>query len=161
MYTHNQNPMIMTDEFFMPFEGRLNPDNRWVSMASLIPWAKVESEYVKRLGGPNQGSRAKTVRFALSTPIIKKKLGLSDEETFETVTENPYMQCFPGFEAFKYTPPFEASSMSYFRKQFDADYINSLNERMVERQQAAEAEPSDTADKPENDDYHKPPLLQR
>lgn len=101
MYAHNQNQMIMPDEFFLPFEGRLNLDNRWVVMASLIPWAEVESEYIKRLGDPNQGSQAFSVRFALGALIIKEKFGLSDEETVEALMENPYLQYFLGLEAFQ------------------------------------------------------------
>lgn len=91
MYEHNANQLIMPDEFFLPFGGRLNPDNRWVVMASLIPWAEVEVEYVKSLGDPNQGSRAYRVRLALGSLIIKEKLGLSDEETVLSITENPYL----------------------------------------------------------------------
>lgn len=66
------------------------------------------------------------------------------------------MQYFLGLEAFKDEPPFEASAMTHFRKRFDADYINRLNERMVQMQQGA-SEP-DTDDTPEgNDDHHNPP----
>jgi len=34
MYEHNANQLIMPDEFFLPFKGTLNPDNRWVVRAS-------------------------------------------------------------------------------------------------------------------------------
>lgn len=49
--------------------------------------------------------------------------------------------------------------MTHFRKRFDAQYINSLNERMVQMQQAeSAAEQSGTADSQENDyDHHNPP----
>lgn len=40
IYEHNANQLIMPDEFFIPFGGRLNPDNRWIVMASLIPWGE-------------------------------------------------------------------------------------------------------------------------
>lgn len=40
----------MPNEFFLTFGGRLNSHNRWVVMASLILWAEIEAEYVKRLG---------------------------------------------------------------------------------------------------------------
>ena len=156
MYAHNQNQMIMPDEFFLPFEGRLNPDNRWVVMASLIPWAEVESEYIKQLGDTNQGSRAHSARLALGALIIKETLGLSDAETVETVTENPYMQYFLGLGAFKDKPPFDASSMTHFRKRFDAAYINTLNERMV-RMQRTTSESPDTADTPDDDNHSNPP----
>src|SRR5699024_12663673 len=85
MYAHNQNQMIMPDEFFLPFEGQLNADNRWVRMASLIPWAEVESEYIKQLGDTNQGSQANSARLALGALIIEAKRGRSDIGTGETV----------------------------------------------------------------------------
>src|SRR5690625_5575547 len=92
MYEHNANQLIMPDEFFLPFGGSLNPGNRWIVMASLIPWAEVETEYKKRLGTLNEGSKAYSVRLALGSLIIKEKLRLSDEETVLAITENPYLQ---------------------------------------------------------------------
>ena len=39
-------------DFYMPFSGKLNPDNRWVKLARLVPWA-VENvfTYVLSLSG--------------------------------------------------------------------------------------------------------------
>lgn len=56
MYDHNinQNQMILPHECFLPFEGQLNPDNRWGVMATLIPWAEVEVTYVQTLGDTTQ-----------------------------------------------------------------------------------------------------------
>src|SRR5690625_3552541 len=151
MYEHNANQLIMPDEFFLPFGGRLNPDNRWVVMASLIPWAEVEIEYVKRLGDPNQGSRAFPVRLALGSLIIKEKLGLSDEETVLSITENPYLQYFIGLHEFQEEAPFDASSMTHFRKRFDADFINDLNESIVQKQQETSSQKRSKNDPPDND----------
>lgn len=151
MYEHNANQLIMPDEFFLPFGGRLNPDNRWVVMASLIPWAEVEVEYVKSLGDPNQGSRAYPVRLALGSLIIKEKLGLSDEETVLSITENPYLQYFIGLHEFQEKAPFDASSMTHFRKRFDADFINDLNERIVQKQQETSSQKQSKNDPPDND----------
>src|SRR5690625_2937956 len=123
MYTHNTNQLIMPDEFFLPFGGTLNPDNRWVVIASIIPWAEVESEYIKRLGKHNEGKKAYPVRLALGSLIIKEKMGLSDEETVLAITENPYLQYFIGLQEFQQKKPFDASSMTHFRKRFDADFI--------------------------------------
>ena len=148
MYEHNENQMIMPDEFFLPFGGRLNPDNRWVVMASLIPWTDIETEYVKRLGDTRQGSRAYSVRLALGSLIIKEKLGLSDEETVQTITENPYLQYFIGLHEFQEKVPFDASSMTYFRKRFDTDLINDLNERIVRDQQKKESDKHSKNDPP-------------
>lgn len=155
MYEHNANQLSFSDEFFLPFEGQLNPDNRWVVMASLIPWGDIEKEYIKRLGDPSQGSRAYPVRLALGSLIIKKKLGLSDKETVLAITENPYLQYFIGLHAFQEKAPFDASSMTHFRKRFDIDFINEINESIVKNQRTAVAEKPSRNDT-SNDDDDKP-----
>src|SRR5690625_3251920 len=121
MYDHNENQLIMSDEFFLPFEGHLNARNRWVILASEIPWAEIEQAYVERLGNRKRGDRAYPARLALGSLIIKKMLGLSDEGTVEEITENPYLQYFTGLDAFQ------------LEKRFNADYINQINERIISR----------------------------
>ncbi|MCG8643787.1 MAG: hypothetical protein MI862_28960 [Desulfobacterales bacterium] len=44
MYPHAENQL----EFFLPFGGKLNPDNRWVKLAGLIPWKDFETQYSKK-----------------------------------------------------------------------------------------------------------------
>src|SRR5690625_5814564 len=119
MYGHNANQLIMPDEFFLPFGGQLNPDNRWGVMASRVPWAEIEADYIKRLGDPNQGKKAYPVRLALGSLMIKEKLGLSDDETVLAITENPYLQYFIGLHVFQEKAPFDPSSMTHFRKRLD------------------------------------------
>lgn len=157
MYEHNANQLIMPDEFFLPFGGRLNPDNRWVVMASLIPWAEIESEYVQRLGDTKQGTKAYPVRLALGSLIIKEKLGLSDEETVLTITENPYLQYFIGLHAFQEKAPFDSSSLTHFRKRFEADFVNNINERIVQKQRASASEKRSKNDPPDDDNDHGTP----
>src|SRR5699024_11606740 len=69
-----------------------------------------------------------------------EKLGLSDDETVLAITENPYLQYFIGLHVFQEKAPFDPSSMTHFRKRFDADFINNLNERIVREQQEAESQ---------------------
>ncbi len=45
MYRKVGQPEIAPENFQLPFNGQLSPDNRWVVMASLIPWEKFEDEY--------------------------------------------------------------------------------------------------------------------
>jgi len=59
-----------------------------------------------------------TVRMALGSFIIKEKLGLTDMETVEQIKESPYLQYFIGQESYEYKAPFDASTMTYFRKRF-------------------------------------------
>src|SRR5690625_1753321 len=131
--------------------GRLNPDDRWVVMSSLIPWAEIETEYIKRLGDTKQGSKAYSIRLALGSLIIKEKLGLSDKETVLSITENPYLQYFIGLHEFQEEAPFDASSMTHFRKRFDADFINDLNESIVQKQQETSSQKRSKNDPPDND----------
>src|SRR5690625_887967 len=151
MYTHNANQLIMPDEFFLPFGGSLNPDNRWVTMSFLIPWAEVESDYIKRLGNPNEGSKAYPVRLAPGSLIIKEKMGLSDEETVLAITENPYLQYFIGLHEFQMEAPFDSSSMTHFRKRFDADFINNIKERIVKKQQGTSTDTHSKTDPPDQE----------
>src|SRR5690625_2440904 len=134
MYDHNENQLIMPDEFFLPFEGSLNPRNRWVILASYIPWTDVEKEYVKHFSDLRQGNRAYPARLALGSLIIKEMLNLSDEGTVDAITENPYLQYFIGLDAFQMDAPFDASSMTHFRKRFDSEYINQMNELIIQKQ---------------------------
>jgi len=153
MYEHNANQLILPDKFFLPFGGSLNPDNRWIVMASLIPWSEVEKEYKKRLGNLNEGSKAYSVRLALGSLIIKEKLGLSDEETVLAITENPYLQYFIGLHSFQEKAPFDSSSLTHFRKRFDADIINDINEQVIQNQQKMASEKSSENDSSDDDDW--------
>src|SRR5690625_676699 len=152
MYDHNENQLIMSDEFFLPFEGHLNARNRWVVLASEIPWAEIEQAYVERLGNKKRGERAYPARLALGSLIIKEMLGLSDEGTVEAITENPYLQYFIGLDAFQLEKPFDASSMTHFRKRFDADYINQINERIIQQQKELTSKTNPKKDSSDDDD---------
>lgn len=153
MYEHNENQMILPHEFFLPFGGQLNPDNRWVVMASLIPWNAVEETYIETLGDTKQGSKAYNVRLALGSLIIKERIGLSDEDTVEAITENPYLQYFIGLHSFQQEAPFHASSMTHFRKRFNVELINELNESIVLEQRKKNKKNHDD-NEPPTDDGH-------
>ncbi|WP_274519631.1 hypothetical protein [Caenibacillus caldisaponilyticus] len=36
MYKRSENQLILSDDFFLPFGGKLNKDNRWVKLAQWI-----------------------------------------------------------------------------------------------------------------------------
>ena len=49
MYRQTEQQMIMPDDLFLPFGGKLNKDNRWVKLTAIIPWwKKVEQLYAKK-----------------------------------------------------------------------------------------------------------------
>ena len=43
----NHEQLLLFDDFFLPFGGKLNKENRWVALAGMIPWAKAEEKSAK------------------------------------------------------------------------------------------------------------------
>ena len=129
--------------FYLPFGGHLDGNNRWVRMASLIPWDEVEKRYEKLFADSGMGAPAKNVRLALGALIIKERLGLSDEETVEQIRENPYLQYFLGYEGFQREAPFEASMMVHFRKRLGREDLNWVQERIAQGVQKKQKKPTD------------------
>jgi len=121
--------------FFLPFGGKLNKENRWVRLADIIPWWKAEEKYAKSFKNKFKGERAYSVKIALGALYIKERLGLTDRETVEQITENPYLQYFIGLPEFQEKAPFDHSLMPRFRKRLGANIINELNEWIVLEEQ--------------------------
>jgi len=76
------------EKFDMVFGGKLNRQNRWVILADLIPWDKVEEKYA-RIFVSNNRRPALPVRVALGALIINEKKNLSDEELVEAIMLGP------------------------------------------------------------------------
>ena len=109
MYRPTERQILLPDDFFLPFGGKLNQENRWVKLAQMIPWWKVEEHYGERFKSWTKGQKAYSVRVALGALIIQERLGLSDRETVRQITENPYLQYFIGLPSFQEEPPFHPS----------------------------------------------------
>jgi transposase, IS5 family len=108
-------------------DSTLNTDNRWVKLAGLIPWSDVEEIYALNFTS-KKGPKAISARTAFGALIIQVKLSLTDEETIETISENPYMQYFIGLEIYEQKAPFDSSMMTHFRKRFNAQGIKDIDE---------------------------------
>lgn len=118
------------ENFQLPFNSKLSPENRLVVMASLIPWGKLEDEYVI-LFSTDRGAPTLNFRMVLGALIIKEKLGISDRETVEQIKENPYLQYFIGLEFYSNKGAFDASMLVHFRERIGADLINHINSDMA------------------------------
>jgi IS5 family transposase len=123
--TERQLPL---ENFHLPFGGELDPDNRWVKLANIIPWDQFETKYAAKFAKNNMGAPAKPVRMALGALILKERCGYSDEELVEQIKENPYLQFFIGLPEFQKKAPFDPSMMVFFRKRFDAQTLQEINE---------------------------------
>ena len=68
MYISSDADQITIDDFFMPFGGKLLKTNRWVKLASIMPWEHIEQIYMESFqserGRPATSSR---IAFGLSS----------------------------------------------------------------------------------------------
>jgi len=126
--------------FETPFAKELNPDNRWVKLAHIIPWDSLVSEYRLKMNNSRTGADGINPRVAIGSIIIKHMCDLSDRETVLQIQENMYMQYFIGFSSFSNEEPFDASLFVEFRKRMDIDYINKMNEKILGIKHPQEAE---------------------
>lgn len=64
---------VFENESFFRFQG-LNPDNDWVRLSRLIPWAELERHYSQTFDS-KLGNAGKPARMALGALIIKEHMG--------------------------------------------------------------------------------------
>jgi len=132
----------------------LDPNNRWVIKAKLVPWEMAEERYARMFH--KNGRKAKDVRKALGALLIQQHLKCSDEDVVERITENPYLQHFIGMEKWSSEAPFDPSLMVWFRKRLSAKVLNEINEEMCRRAAQPEEESSDDGN---DDDPHGGTLI--
>ena len=127
MYISSNNDQLTIEDFFMPFDGNLLKTNRWVKLASMMPWEHIEEVYMESVD-LEQGRPATNSRVAFGAIFIKENDNLTDEGTVAAIAENPYMQYFLGLTAFQAKPLFDSSMMTHFRKRFPVEFIAKVNE---------------------------------
>lgn len=150
--------MIKTDpnqtefvDFYLPFGGKLQANNRWSKLARAMPWGEVERCYAESFVGTGMGAPAKSGRIAYGALVIKEQLGISDEETVEQILENPYLQYFLGLHEFQQARLFNPSMMVHFRSRFSEGHHRRINEKII----GQATKPS--TDKPVDDQDEDPP----
>ena len=122
---------LTLDCFKTPFEQKLNPKNRWVVLAHLIPWDDVCNLYLKNVGISQTGRPPISPRIVIGSLIIKHMCNLDDRETVDQISENIYMQYFLGYSSFSSEPPFDASLFVEMRKRLGVESLNAINERII------------------------------
>ena len=108
MYKKDRLRQLGLADFNQPVGLKMNPENRWIKKASIIPWDEIEDRYADLFPG-NTGHPAKPLRMALGSLIIQKQYNYSDRELVEQITENPYYQYFIGLSGFQQEAPFVTS----------------------------------------------------
>ena len=130
MYHKKNRQQLEFPDFYLPFSGYLDPENRWIVLARLVPWELAEEIYHADLC-EDPGAPIVPARVALGALIIKERLGLTDRETVEAIRENPYLQFFLGCEEFSQDYPFDASLMVDFRKRFGEEGMQRIGEAIA------------------------------
>ena len=145
MYKFDRYHQFSLNDFNQPLGMEMNPENRWVKKAAMIPWDKIEDRYAG-LFPSEVGMPAKPLQTALGSLLIQKEYGYSDRELVEQIKENPYYQYFIGLPGYEYKAPFVPSLLVEFRKRLDENVLAEINEMI-----AAYNHPDDSSDDDSND----------
>jgi len=148
-------PNQLTFEGFeTPFEQSLNPNNRWVVLAKLIPWDEICNLYRKHVGHSITGRPPINPRIVIGSVIIKHMCNLDDRETVEQIAENIYMQYFLGYSGFSNEPPFDASLFVEFRKRLGFEQLKAINERIISLKTKLDAPQGDSSSSKQKHDQN-------
>jgi len=118
------------DEFSSLHQLKLNPNNRWIQLSFLLPWDELIKIYQKKFS-QSMGAKATDPRIVIGAFIIKHKLTLSDEETLQTISENPYMQFFLGLQDYAPDLLFAPSLFVELRKKLGDDTFNAFTDMII------------------------------
>lgn len=119
-------------EFGSDFEMKLNPQNRWIQMAHILPWDRLVAPYVQ-LMSEDKGRPCINPRVVIGALIVKHKLKQSDAETVQLIQENPYIQYFLGYTSFQQTIPFDSSLFVYIRKRMGVAEFDAMTEVLIKK----------------------------
>jgi len=124
-------------EFKMPFECHLSPNNRWVTLCSLVPWDLFAEQYYSKMSA-DKGAPSVDARIVLGVVIIKHYLKLDDRGVIEMIQENPYMQFFLGLKGFTESPVFDPSLLVTIRKRVGEEIFDSLTVNLIQQTERAQ-----------------------
>ena len=125
-------------KFTLPFSGRLNPNNKWIRLAKMIPWEELVGKYTRKMC-KDFGRMSIKPRVAIGALIIKHFKQMSDEDIIEEIQENPYLQYFLGYSSYQLKPCFDSSLFVTIRRRLSARAIEAINEVFVLKVKELEA----------------------
>jgi transposase, IS5 family len=134
---------LLISDFILPFDGKLDSDNRWIILAKQIPWDSIVNIYQKQLNNKSKGASSINPRVVLGAIMIKHICDLSDRDTILQIQENVYMQYFLGLQSFSNEAIFDASLFVELRERLGVEQINEINEKVIIAQQQKQAIESD------------------
>ena len=149
---------LSISEFKMPFEAKLDENNRRVVLSKIVPREELARLYYKNFKS-NRGAPTKDARLVPKV-IIKHIMKTDDHGVIEMIRENPCMQYFLGLRAFTYEQVMTPSLLVSIRKQIDLDVFESLTDDLIRKglkvKSGAKPEEVDTDTDNDNDDDPDP-----
>jgi len=132
MVNYTPSNQLSLSLFKHPFERDLDPNNRWVKLAELIPWDELASVYASKLRS-NEGRKSVDIRHVLGAIIVKHKLKLDDRGTIQMIQENIYLQYFCGLKEFTLKPLFDASLFVDIRRRLGSREFDKFNQLVISK----------------------------
>lgn len=126
----SQHKQLVLDPSWMTLNG-LPKNNRWVKLGDSLPWDKIEQIYNSKLHNQKNGAGNKSARVIIGALLIKHKMNLSDRETIQVISENPYMQYMLGLPEFSPVPVFDPSLFVTIRKRLGEAVFNEMSETLL------------------------------
>lgn len=105
---------------------KLAGSNRWLKLAELLPWEKLDSEY-GRYFASGAGRPAKDARLVCGLLVVKQLKALSDEDAVAEFMESPYIQAFCGQEYFAVEDVINPGILSERRKRLGSEFLALLD----------------------------------
>jgi transposase, IS5 family len=144
MINYTPQNQLTLDGFILPFSGKLVRSNRWVRLAEALPWDKLAKIYYKDMEA-TIGRPSLSARLVIAAVLVKHTLNLSDEETIETIKENPYLQFLCGFSEFTTESAFDSSLFVKIRERLGQEKFESFTSVLIK---TAEIREEQTKKKP-------------
>lgn len=130
MINYTSQHQLKFDEFSSLHLLNLDPENRWIQMASILPWDKMVNQWTKNYSD-FLGAAGVNPRVLIGAMIIKHKMKLTDEETILLIRENPYMQFFLGLDEFNPKAVFSPTLFVDMRKKVGSSTFDSFSDMII------------------------------
>lgn len=140
---------------------KLDPSNQWVRLSTLTPWDFIEEQYATNFEGVVTGKPAKPSRMAVGALIIKERYRFSDEDTVEEIRMNPYLQYYLGMPEFSHEAPFDASTITRFRKRVTPEMLAKINDMVIGRMKVETGESDEPPEEPPSSGGEPPVAAER
>lgn len=134
MINYTSQYQLKFDEFSALYHLNLDPNNRWIQLASILPWDNMVKQWAKHYSY-SMGAGGVNPRVLIGSMIVKHKLNLTDEETLLIIRENPYMQFFLGLEEFNPKSLFSPSLFVEIRKKVGQQTFDSMSDMIIKMAQ--------------------------